>query len=381
MNPHAQSAVTEALHHAVATLGETGLQVAAIHRGEVVVDTFAGIADPATGRPVDGNTLFTVWSMSKGVTATVVHRLVERGILAYDEPLARWWPAFGAHGKGGITVRHALSHRAGLKDFKGLPSEAMPSLAATGRNIEEAVPDWAPGASMGYHGLTFGTLLGRVVEEATGHAFADVVRAEVTGQLGMHDLYCGVPNDPSVTDRIATLHVAGDPAPSLGHAGITADERAFLQGVATGFNHPAMRAGCIPAGGMIASARAFVRHYGAMREAGLDGVRLLDPDTIAGATVPYFGADGATVEWIGRMGLGYIIGGSPHLHCGVVIPSPWPDSFGHTGLGGSLSMYCPSRDLAVTLTKNALMPGRLECHTWDLVMRALCNALGIPYEA
>ena len=163
-NPHAQSAVNEALHQAIATLGETGLQVAAIHQGEVVVDTFAGIADPATGRPVDANTLFTVWSMSKGVTATVVHRLVERGVLAYDEPLARWWPAFGAHGKGNITVRHALSHRAGLKDFKALPSEAMPSLQATGRNLEESVPDWAPGASMGYHGLTFGTLLGRVVE-------------------------------------------------------------------------------------------------------------------------------------------------------------------------------------------------------------------------
>ena len=257
----------------------------------------------------------------------------------------------------------------------------MPNLQVTGRILEDSTPDWAPGASMGYHGLTFGTLLGRVVEEATGHAFADVVRAEVTGPLGLHDLHCGVPNDPSVTDRIATLHVAGDPSPSLGYAGITSEERASLTNRATIANDPITRATCIPAAGMIASARDFVRHYGAMREAGLGGVRLLTPETIAGATVPYFGADGATVEWIGRMGLGYIIGGSPHLQCGVVIPSPWPDSFGHTGLGGSLSMYSPSRDLAVALTKNALMPGRLECHTWDLVMRALCNALGIPYEA
>ncbi|MBU6287478.1 MAG: serine hydrolase, partial [Chloroflexi bacterium] len=101
MNPHAQAAATEALHQAIDTLGESGVQVVAIHRGELVVDAWAGIADPATGRPVDGDTLFTGFSMSKGVTATIVHRLVERGILEYDAPLARWWPDFAAHGKGG----------------------------------------------------------------------------------------------------------------------------------------------------------------------------------------------------------------------------------------------------------------------------------------
>ena len=192
----------------------------------------------------------------------------------------------------------------------------MPNLQVTGRLLEDSTPDWAPGASMGYHGLTFGTLLGRVVEEVTGHAFADVVRAEVTGPLGGHDLYCGVPNDPSVTDRIATLHVAGDPSPSLGHAGITSEERASLTNRATIANDPITRATCIPAAGMIASARDFVRHYGAMREAGLGGVRLLTPETISGATVPYFGADGATVEWIGRMGLGTSLVG--HHICSAV---------------------------------------------------------------
>ena len=108
VNARAQRVVADALRNAIATLGETGLQVAAYHHGELVVDTWAGIADPETGRAVDGHTLFTVFSMSKGVTATITHRLVERGVLAYDEPLATWWPAFAAHGKGGITVRHAL---------------------------------------------------------------------------------------------------------------------------------------------------------------------------------------------------------------------------------------------------------------------------------
>ena len=112
MNPHAQSAVTEALHQAIATLGETGLQVAAIHQGEVVVDTFAGIADPATGRPVDANTLFTVWSMSKGVTATVVHGWWNGA----SWPTMNPWPGGGRHSgrtaRG--TSRCAMRSRTGL---------------------------------------------------------------------------------------------------------------------------------------------------------------------------------------------------------------------------------------------------------------------------
>ena len=112
VNQYAQAGVTAVLKRAIATLGEIGLQVAAYHHGALVVDAWAGVADPQSAKPVDGDTLFTAFSMSKGITATITHRLVERGILAYDEPLATWWPAFAAHGKGGITVRHALTHQA-----------------------------------------------------------------------------------------------------------------------------------------------------------------------------------------------------------------------------------------------------------------------------
>ncbi len=171
----AQEATTHALNQAIATLGETGLQATAIYQGTMVVNAVAGIADVSTGGLVTPDTLFPGFSMSKGVTATIVHRLVERGVLAYDEPLARWWPAFAAHGKGGISVRHALSHRTGLQTFKNLDRSEYPSLDATGRNLaplpQEATPllicaslrpDYAPGASMGYHGMTFGTFLGKV---------------------------------------------------------------------------------------------------------------------------------------------------------------------------------------------------------------------------
>ena len=358
-----------------------GLQVVAIHRGEVVVDAWAGIADPATGREVGGDTLFTCFSMSKGVSATIVHRLVERGILAYDAPLAEWWPAFAAHGKGGITVRHALSHRAGLPEFRDLDPDDLPSLAATGRHLEEATPDWAPGASMAYHGLTYGTLLGRVVELATGKAFAQVLDEEVRAPLGLRDLHCGVPNDPAVQARIATLVASGDPAASTGLAPVTPTERADRAAPAERFNTGAYRAGCMPAAGMIATARDLAAHSAAMRPQGYRGVRLLRGDTVAEATVPYRGDDGTHVEWTSRMGLGYALGAARHPHCGIDTVAPWADAFGHTGMGGSISMYCPSQDLAVALTKNALAPSRFTFHAWDHVLRAIAGALDLPYGA
>ena len=101
MDERATAAVRAHLEALVADGTQLGLQVAAYLHGELVVDVWAGIADRATGRPVDGDTLFTVWSAGKGLVATCVHLLAERGRLEYDAPVARYWPAFGARGKDG----------------------------------------------------------------------------------------------------------------------------------------------------------------------------------------------------------------------------------------------------------------------------------------
>src|SRR5690242_13306618 len=110
----AQAAVQAVLDRLVAEDQERGLQVAAYLDGKLIVDAWAGIADPTTGQLVDGDTLFVVFSTTKGITATVIHLLAERGLLDYDRPVAHYWPEFAANGKGHITVRHALTHSAGI---------------------------------------------------------------------------------------------------------------------------------------------------------------------------------------------------------------------------------------------------------------------------
>ena len=109
-----QLSIQSALDTAVAEGRERGIRVSAYHHGKLVVDAWAGIADTATARPVDGETLFTVFSATKGIIATAVHVLADRGQLEYDRQVAHYWPEFGTHGKECITLRHMLAHQAGI---------------------------------------------------------------------------------------------------------------------------------------------------------------------------------------------------------------------------------------------------------------------------
>src|SRR6266545_4935445 len=94
-----QQQVQQAIDQLVESGTERGVQVAVYRDGEQVVDAVAGVADPASGRPVDAGTVFYNFSIVKGATATVAHVLAERGLFGYDTPVAELWPEFAAHGK------------------------------------------------------------------------------------------------------------------------------------------------------------------------------------------------------------------------------------------------------------------------------------------
>ena len=82
--------------------------------GRRVVELWGGIADRRTGLSWNRDTAAVMFSCSKGVLAVCVYRLVEDGRVDLDAPIAQYWPAFGDHGKAEITLRDAMSHRAGL---------------------------------------------------------------------------------------------------------------------------------------------------------------------------------------------------------------------------------------------------------------------------
>lgn len=109
-----ESRVQTCLDELVKSGKAVGLQAAVVHRGELVAEAWSGIADTRTERPVDRDILFPVFSMTKGVAATLVHLVAGAGRLNYDAPLADYWPEFGCRGKEKITMRMVLSHTAGV---------------------------------------------------------------------------------------------------------------------------------------------------------------------------------------------------------------------------------------------------------------------------
>lgn len=172
-----------------------GAAICVYHKGTKVVDLWAGSA--REGEPWQKNSMALSYSTGKAALATLVHRLVDQGLLDYDRPLAADWPAFAQHGKGNITLRHVLSHQSGLYDVRHTIQAATEMLdwQAMLRAYEAAKPRFAPGAATAYQALSYGWLLGGLIEKVTGQALPLVLDQELVQPLGLDGAYFGVPAD------------------------------------------------------------------------------------------------------------------------------------------------------------------------------------------
>src|SRR5919205_3075722 len=190
-----QQQVQEAIDQLVESGAERGVQVTVYRHGELVVDAVAGVADPATGRPVTSGTPFFSFSIGKGVAATVAHVLAERGLFGYDTRIVELWPEFGTNGKERATVRHALSQSVGVPGLPaGLTPEDLCDWDKMCAIIADAEPWWEPGTRVGYHAVTFGYIVGEIVRRATGKPISQVLREDVAAPLGVSDeLFFAVP--------------------------------------------------------------------------------------------------------------------------------------------------------------------------------------------
>ncbi|MEH0974757.1 serine hydrolase domain-containing protein [Micromonospora sp. CPCC 205546] len=324
---------------------ESGVQVAAYLHGTQVVDEVAGVADPATGRPLTSGT--PIWSVStgKGLTATVVHVLAERGLLDYDLRVAEVWPEFARHGKDGVTLRHVLTHTAGVPALP--PGVTVADVTDWDRMcgmVADSVPLSAPGEVIAYHAWTFGWLVGEVVRRVTGRRISQVLAEDVAGPLGVPgELLFGVPEADlgrlaPVADRnlSAMLEWA---AANLPHFDRVAPPG--LRPDASVGTRPEFLRADVPATATM-SARAVARTFAALIGE-VDGVRLISPQRLR--EVGAVAVRGP--EWVfgqeASFGLGYAVE---------------PDgSFGSAGSGGSLAYAYPDLGLTVAATKTLLGAG------------------------
>ena len=360
MSGRVNEAVQEALDRLVSEGREIGVQVAA-WRGEVqIVDAWAGIADPTTGRLVDGDTLFNVFSVSKAVTAVALHIQVERGLVDYDAPIADYWPDFAAEGKRDITVRHVLSHVSGVLR---MPPDVTPELMTNWdwmtRRIAEMPPSYPAGSRSSYQAMTFGWLLGEVVRrtDPKRRPFGQFVKEEVADPIGATDLWLGIPD--AAEPRVAKLD---DVAVYVAPDGNAMREATPIQVdlMPDPFERPYVRRACIPAVGGIFNARSEARFWAMLANGGtLGGVRLLSEERVASFSKPrphfedvdpvFFGMV-VPIAWSG-----FWLGGD------TLPPVSAPRSMRalcHPGMGGSIGWADPDSKLAVAFCHNRMFDTR-----------------------
>ncbi|WP_055400136.1 MULTISPECIES: serine hydrolase domain-containing protein [unclassified Mycobacterium] len=211
------------------TLGdEVGAAVAVWVDGTLVVNLWGGWADAARTRPWRENTLTTVLSGTKGLSATCVHQLADRGELDLNAPVARYWPEFGQAGKQDITLAMVMSHRSGVIGPRTrLRWEDVADWDFVCAQLAAAEPYWEPGTAQGYHMTTFGFILGEVFRRVTGRTIGQYLRTEIAEPLGA-DVHIGLSladqrrcadrvNKPHARDLLADAQAPGYPAELAEH--------------------------------------------------------------------------------------------------------------------------------------------------------------------
>lgn len=336
--------------------------------GRSVVDLWGGLADRESNRPWERDTVVAVASTTKGATAMCAHLLVERGELDLDAPVIRYWPEFGAAGKEAIPVKWLLSHQAGLPVVDApLTFEELCAWDPVIRALEVQRPLWTPGTEHIYHAMTYGFLVGEVVKRITGKSLGTFFAEEIAAPLGL-SAWIGLPKE--IETRVAQPEQAPFPynspeelATDFGALmGLEPAVAVALVQTLWGPNSILMRAGTMngilnaetvalrafrsaefPGGNMFADARSIARMYAAT-VSNVDGIRLLQPDTVASMTV--LQTDRTRMHGVPpeleratknlfNMSFGFWRSSPP------VMPMLGPASFGHPGSGGSLGAADP----------------------------------------
>ncbi|MFF4655379.1 serine hydrolase domain-containing protein [Streptomyces sp. NPDC001381] len=344
-----------------------GFLVAVSRGGRVAHLTTHGHRDIAAGLPVEADTLYRIYSMTKPVTSVAALILMEEGRLRLDDPVADHLPAFagqrvyaGGSGDGLTTrpveqpmlVRHLMTHTAGLTFAfyhchpvdalyreAGLESAVLPGsdLAGTVEAYARLPLQFEPGTQWNYSVAT--NVLGRIIEVVSGQPLDTFLAERIFRPLGMPDAGFQVTEEQA--GRLAELYGDTDgggiePIPGLPLSG----RPRFLSG----------------SGGMVATAYDIHRFSELLRRRGeLDGVRLLAPETVdlmtrnhlpGGADLRAFGSRPAHDE-PGNDGVGFGLGVSVVVDPDRTQAPSGPGTYGWSGVATTTFWIDPGRDVSV----------------------------------
>lgn len=344
-----------------------GTQIYVSRRGEPVAD--AALGEDRPGKPLTPDHLMLWLSSTKPVGAVAIAQLWERGRLELDDPVARHIPEFGQKGKERITLRHILTHTAGIRMLDtGWPQKSWDEIVARLCAMKPE-PRWVPGEKAGYHTASSWFILGEVVRRVDGRPFERYVREEIFGPLDMRDSWVGMPPDRyqayAQEGRIGAMWNT-EKSPPEPH-GWDSEERCV---------NPS------PGGNGYGPMRELGRFYemllgrGAFRHR-----RVLLPQTVEAFTTPQrVGMMDATFKHVLDWGLGFIVNSA--RYGAETVPYGYghhasPRAFGHSGYRSSTAFADPEHGLAVALVFNGTPDNDAHERRVRAVLDAVYEDLGI----
>lgn len=306
--------------------------------------------------PVTTGTPFCVYSAAKGITATVVHMLVDQGVFALDDRVCEYIPSYTSHGKDKTTIRHVLTHSAGVP----FPTGPKPDLRRADdheyaqEQLGKLRPLYPPGRMHMYHALTWGPLMREIVYAAAGKDIRDILAAEILEPLNFRWTNFGVA--PEDIPLVAPSHPTGKPLPPA----IAAIFRKAIGGTVHEIipytNTPAFLSTVVPSSNTISTADELSRFAEIWRRGGeLDGVRIMSPERMYGAVQQSrrLRPDVAVGLMPARWGTGYMLGTERFGPFGRNAPQ----AFGNLGLANIAIWADPARGMAAGLISSG-KPGK-----------------------
>ena len=364
--------------------------------GEPVVDVWTGYADRRGTEYWTADTAAMVFSVSKGMASTVIHRLADRGLIDYDTPVAEYWPEFGANGKADITVREVMRHRAGLSQLNGVSTAELLDHRAMEERIAAAPVNRLLYGHQAYHALTYGWLMSGLGRAVTGTGMRELIRAELAGPLNTDGLHLGRPPSEAPTRAAQILAPQGNIANPVFNFVAPRIAAMEVSGLFGSMYFPGMKAAVqgdtplldaeIPAANGVTTARGLAKMYAAIANGGrIDGTQFLSRELV----------DGLTGRPSFRPDRNILVPLSFHLgYHSVPFPGVMP-GFGHAGLAGSVGWADPATGLAFGFVHNRLLTRMLLDQVTFAGLHALIRreagrarsrgyetvpALGAPYD-
>lgn len=336
---------------------ELDVQVAAYHRGEKVVDLWAG---PDT----KADSILGIYSASKGVSHLVVALLVQDGVLDLDQKVGHYWPQFAVEGKQDLLVRELLGHQAGLVGAThGFTMEELADDQLVAERLGAQRPFWRPGRATGYHALVMAALSGELVRRATGRTVQEHFAERLQTPLKL-DLHLGLPADQD--DRFLSAQPMTATPERLRELAATTTAPASLSGIAFNRHHPRNREvwelpnlpfvrshGTASFGG-VGTARGLAKLYSALVSPVDGGEPLLES-----ATASSFGqiqSNGS--DLVLRQPKAWAVG----FHASSqTYPVLGAGAFGHSGAGGQQALVDPRNELSYAfLRRRFLIPDQAD---------------------